>query len=438
LQVLWQSWLNRLIVALLVIAFFDYRNRTHIENDDRNATFSPDPVTEAVSQPDEKRGRSRLLAQVEEDVNVEVAEETDRPEEEILCEPKKGNLEVISNTEPEKEAKISGDNTATVNQSKSAVVETEKSTDTKSSDPPPMKATSDGHPGMGSFNYWLDIECSLFRIYTLGRRDNVEVAPPYVPHSYRGTVPIFLHVTNTTSIPLKVFWIDYQGRAIPKGNLPPGGHWTQTTWIDHPWVFEHAETGDVVVYYIPYRVIPTSHGTNTISDDGTGQHKFSIVPPKDINGPFWVNIWDDIMPFPGSDNFYSPLPAISWTLQHMSRLMSPEDTSIATLQRYLKNIIETPENTKYRQIRIRSKKFAAIWQSPMKGLLLAVGFVELEAYAELGSDDELSRERVQDLAMLSYMVNKWSEDELQQFDLQQPDGADGFGRQGFGRAGQMN
>eukprot|EP00526_Cylindrotheca_closterium_P024850 CAMPEP_0113652636 /NCGR_PEP_ID=MMETSP0017_2-20120614/28121_1 /TAXON_ID=2856 /ORGANISM="Cylindrotheca closterium" /LENGTH=74 /DNA_ID=CAMNT_0000565515 /DNA_START=30 /DNA_END=254 /DNA_ORIENTATION=- /assembly_acc=CAM_ASM_000147 len=74
----------------------------------------------------------------------------------------------------------------------------------------------------------------------------------------------------------------------------------------------------------------------------------------------------------------------------------------------------------------------------MKGLLLAVGFVELEAYAELGSDDELSRERVQDLAMLSYMVNKWSEDELQQFDLQQPDGADGFGRQGFGRAGQMN
>ena len=193
-----------------------------------------------------------------------------------------------------------------------------------------------------------------------------------------------------------------------------------------------------MLYYIPYRVIPTSHGTNTISDDGTGQHKFSLIPPKDINSPFWVNVRDDIMPFPGSDNFYSPLPAISWTLQHMSRLMSPEDTSIATLQVYLKNIIENPENIKYRQIRIRAKKFAAIWQSPMKGLLLAVGFVEREAYAELGSADELPRERVQELALLSYMVNKWCNDELRRFNLQQPDGADGFGRQGFGRAGQMN
>jgi len=203
-------------------------------------------------------------------------------------------------------------------------------------------------------------------------------------------------------------------------------------------VFENAETGEVVLYYIPYRVIPTSHGSNTISDDGTGQHKFSIVPPRDRNGPFWVNVRDDIMPFPGSDNFYSALPAISWTLQHMNRLMSPEDTSVTTLQRYLKNIIENPEKTKYRQIRTRSKKFAAIWQSPMKGLLLAVGFVEQEAYAELGSSDELPRERVQDLALLSYMLNKWREDELQQVALQQPDGADGFGRQGFGRAGQMN
>lgn len=144
------------------------------------------------------------------------------------------------------------------------------------------------------------------------------------------------------------------------------------------------------------------------------------------------------MPFPGCHNFYSPLPAISWTLQHMSRLVSPEDTSIATLQRYLKNIIENPENIKYRQIRISSKKFAAIWQSPMKGLLLAVGFVEQGTHAELGSAEELPRERVQDLALLSYSVNKWCGDELKRFALQQPDGADGFGRQGFGRAGQMN
>ncbi|CAJ1953487.1 unnamed protein product [Cylindrotheca closterium] len=441
LEVLWQSWLNRMIVALLVIAFFDYRNRPHIENDDRNVIFPPDPV--AVSQTEEKRSRSLLLDQAEEDVKetVEVTKSPDHPEENSLSESTKGQLEEASIAELEKDNEtnqqegILGDDTA-VNHS--AVVEPEKIAGAKRNQPPTIKATSNEHPGMASFNYWLDIESSLFRIYTLGRGDDVEVVPPYVPHSYRGTVPIFLHITNMTRIPLNVFWIDYQGRSIPKGNLLPERNWSQTTWIDHPWIFEHAETREVVLYYIPYRVIPTSHGTNTVSDDGTGQHKFSLVPPKDRNGPFWVAVRDDIMPFPGSENFHSPLPAISWTLQHMSRLMSPEDSSIATLQLYLKNIVENPKSIKYRQIRIRSKKFAAIWQSPMKGLLLAVGFVEREAYAELGSADELPRERVQELALLSYMLKKWCDDELQRFNLQQPDGADGFGRQGFGRAGQIN
>lgn len=235
LEVLWQSWLNRLIVALLVIAFFDYKYRPHIENDDSDANSTQDPV--AVSQPDEKRARSRLLDQVVEDAKeaTDVTTDTDQPKENGLCESKEGQLEETSNIEPEKEdepdkheAKISGD--AEVNQS--AVAETKKITNTKSDDPPAMKATSNEHPGMGSFNYWLDIECSLFRVYTLGRRDDVDVVPPYVPHSYRGTVPIFLHVTNTTNIPLKVFWIDYKGKSIFKGDLPSGHNWTQTTWID--------------------------------------------------------------------------------------------------------------------------------------------------------------------------------------------------------------
>lgn len=432
LEGLWQSWLNRLIVALLVIAFFDYRSRQDRENYDRNTTSAPgSPVSDDVKAL-EKRGRIRLLEQVQEvsKGEAENSEEIDRP---------KNNRVHYSDKEQLGDSFKHLEKGSACETSASQSVDKGERGKIKSIDPPAMKATSMEHPGMGSFNYWLDIECSLFRIYTLGRKDDVQVVPPYVPHSYRGTVPIFMHVTNTTSIPLKVFWIDFQGKTVHKGDLPPGDHfWTQTTWIDHPWVFEHAETREIVLYYIPYRVIPTSHSIDTLSDDRTGQHKFSIVPPKDANGPFWVSVRDDIMPFPGCDNFFSPITAISWTLQHMSRLMVPEDTSITTLQKYLKNIIENPENVKYRQIRVGSKKFAPIWQSVMKGLLLAVGFVEHEAYAELGSADELPRERIQDLSLLSYMLNKWQENELRQITLEQPDGADGFGRQGFGRAGQMN
>ena len=98
--------------------------------------------------------------------------------------------------------------------------------------PPPIKATTNDHPGMAAFNYWYDIEASLFRIYTFGRKDKVPVAPPYVPHSFRGKVSIYLHVTNHTSIPIKVFWVDYSGKSIFKGDLPPNRVWTQTTWID--------------------------------------------------------------------------------------------------------------------------------------------------------------------------------------------------------------
>lgn len=204
-------------------------------------------------------------------------------------------------------------------------------------------------------------------------------------------------------------------------------------------MFEHAETQEVLLYYIPYRVIPTSRDVNTVSEDGVGQHKFSLVPPRNSNCPYWIGVRDDVLPFPAVEYFPTSILATAWTLQHMSRLMSPEDPSIHILQKYLRNIVENPASTKYRQIRLRSGKFAPIWQSTLKGLLLAIGFVEQEAFAELGCNQELPREWVQEVALLSYLVNKWKEEEQQRVEgFAQPEGYDGFGRQGFGRAGQMN
>jgi hypothetical protein len=254
-------------------------------------------------------------------------------------------------------------------------------------------------------------------------------------------VEVALHVANRTNTVLKVFWVDYKGKHVQKGVIRPDNVWTQTTFMDHPWVFEaedeETQTSIPYLYYIPYRVIPTTQEAPTLGDDGsTGLHKFSIVqaPPS---SPYFCNIQDEIMPFPAQDTFHSPIPAITWTLQHMTRMMQSNRYLVDTLQRYLNKIVEDPNQTKFRQIRIASQNFAPIWQSPMRGLLLAIGFVEQSAYAELGcANYALSRERIQEVALLSYLVNNWKDGQVAP--EKQPEGADGYGRAGFGRAGSMN
>ena len=153
-----------------------------------------------------------------------------------------------------------------------------------------------------------------------------------------------------------------------------------------------------------------------------------------------------------------------WTLTHMSRYLAVSSSSellfsyIDTLQKYLSNMMQHPDNLKYRHLRIASPKFQPLWQSPIKGLFLASGFLEVEGYVVYGLLDDssastsiLSSERIQDLALLSYLVNEWKLKHTTNssstatatgtgtISPQQPTGAtDGYGRAGFGRAGTMH
>jgi PUB domain len=167
-------------------------------------------------------------------------------------------------------------------------------------------------------------------------------------------------------------------------------------------------------------------------------HKFSLIPSK-ANDPYLIGVDDTIMPHPASTHFFQPLHGITWTLTHMSRTLAPDETSIVTLQRFLSNIINHPEIVKYRQLRIASRHVKPIWESPIRGLLLAVGFVEVYGYAELGCHDlPLSPSRVQEVALLIHLLREWVHKD-NSFLTHQPQGAlDGFGRHGFGRAGAIN
>lgn len=312
---------------------------------------------------------------------------------------------------------------------------------------------------MEGFAHWYEVETSLYRIYTLAHRDpSIPTVPPYVPHSHRGNVSIELHVTNNTDRTINVFWVDYKGNYVPKGNIPRrNGVWTQTTWIDHPWVFEDADTSTPYLYYVPYRAIPTIPAAPTIGSDETiGLHKFALVSSSNNQEhPFHIGIQDVVMPYPGITQLCKPLDAIYWTLNHMSRTNVTGNNAaqtllpdLDTLQLYLINVLKHPGCVKYRQLRIASPRFRSIWASPLRGVLLAIGFVEVGPCAELGCHDQaLSSERVQEVALLSYLLNEWKREETEistlneqlQQQIHQPNGAiDGFGRAGFGRAGTNN
>ena len=186
----------------------------------------------------------------------------------------------------------------------------------------------------------------------------------------------------------------------------------------------------------------------TVGGDGrTGLFAFDVIESSETeNSNFWIGISDMILPYPSSKHFDTPLKAIHWTLQHLSRHSQAYRTDCfavetATLQKYLLNIMDHPEIWKYRNLKLSSKHFCGIWNTPLRGLLLAVGFVEDRGYCSLGGcDSPISPDKVQEIALLSYLLSEWTRKASNNTILgeQQPIGAaDGYGRAGFGRAGAM-
>lgn len=298
---------------------------------------------------------------------------------------------------------------------------------------------------MHAYWHWHDTETSLFRVYEIAQRattnsDSFSAIPPFTPSSRRGNVRVGLRVTNMLQTPMDVYWMDYQGREIQKGQIFSKETWHQTTWIDHPWVFRQREGGQLLLYFVPYRVIPTCAMASTVDENHENVviQRFTIGPP--LEDALACSVQDPILPFPARYHLMTSQLALHWALVHCTR-MGFQDWEL--LLQCGTKIIQAPDEPKYRSFRIANAQFGPrLWNTSARGVLMAAGFYENESHVQFGSST-LGREEIQELSLWLWSIQKWIDQQQliennANQDMLQPMGADGYGRAGFGRAGQMN
>jgi hypothetical protein len=307
-------------------------------------------------------------------------------------------------------------------------------------------------PPLFHFWTWYDTQTSLYRQYTFVRTDGVEdytTIVPYHPSSRRSDrISIQLRITNDLDVPISVYWVDHIGRHIPKGDiLPQGGSWQQTTYVDHPWIFKRASVAPIgaadenslsdqltttdnaetiLLHYIPHQVIPSSKDAttsqnemNSSADVENSIHRFHIVPSmahESITGMYNCTVHDPLLPFPASKHLLTPRKAAEYALQHCVRMKYDK---WVILQKYIQNIIDYPNDLRYRCIRLANPKFSdAVWNTPAKGVLLAYNFIEqcdigyVYFGGNINTEDEdedeepanLSLETIQELQLLLHMI----------------------------------
>ena len=188
--------------------------------------------------------------------------------------------------------------------------------------------TTAKHPGLEAYYHWKSTIMSLYRVYAIplysyppsadGASHIQDAILPMQPSSERGNTPVYIEVMNLTSQNVAVYWIDYKGNEVYKGSMRAGDTWAQTTWIGHPWVFRKKTPGgmndggqeSVLLKYVPFRVIPSIEGAETILHEESGEtvgiQRFLLKDtPKDfgviMDGQKWTPacvVEDFIMPEP--------------------------------------------------------------------------------------------------------------------------------------------
>lgn len=389
-------------------------DRQHDNSDEISKNFTPDQMDttkknekeekEAVKKETDINTTTRVAGSTEEIVDIS---HRDATVEEILVEPAESNSDRRRNQTQQRED---------IAQSP---VETRR----------PAMRSKRSHPGLTEFHNWMDAIASIYRMYSIGKvHESEDPVIPLLPRSERGHVSLNMVIENRTSVDIDVFWIDYKGKEIKKGRLSAFSEnvdITITTWIGHPWAFRDRHSGMLLLYYVPYRIIPFTESNHPDSAQQTsiGRHRFILTSPT--NDKDACAVIDHVFPFP-STTITSIDDAVAFSILQMER----ENVSPRILLKYLYNIALNPTDSKYRQIRTSNKVFFNnIWCNGGRGILHALGFEENQAYIEMGpSEGPLPGERIKDVTDAVMMLEKYLNRIEGSPRRNQPVGSDGSGR----------
>ena len=75
--------------------------------------------------------------------------------------------------------------------------------------------------------------------------------PKVAVRSETADVSVTLHVHNTTTLAVGVYWLDYAGAPQLYAKLRPGERFSQSTYAGHPWCFRSLHCGTDLGLYIP-------------------------------------------------------------------------------------------------------------------------------------------------------------------------------------------
>lgn len=81
------------------------------------------------------------------------------------------------------------------------------------------------------------------------RRDTESCAVEETARSIRGDTATQMYFANNSGETIKVFWLDYKGKRKHYKTLRPGEHYTQGTYLTHPWVLTNAVEVCLGVYF---------------------------------------------------------------------------------------------------------------------------------------------------------------------------------------------
>lgn len=66
--------------------------------------------------------------------------------------------------------------------------------------------------------------------------------------SFSGLSSTYFKIENTLTTPVNLFWLNYEGEALPHWNLCPGESLEQLTYATHPWLVQSEEGKNLLLF----------------------------------------------------------------------------------------------------------------------------------------------------------------------------------------------